>query len=76
MRVLHVESDDWEGAYVDGKLFRQGHSLDWNDWLKLLGLAGVNTEHIWLEEEFYGNYWNLPETEKELKQRLEELDGN
>jgi hypothetical protein len=50
--VVIVGGDDWEGIYIDGKLVREGHSIDSDDVLEALGIdyvsRGVNQE--WLEE--------------------------
>ena len=29
MKIDLVYGDDWEGVYIGGKLFNEGHTVDW-----------------------------------------------
>lgn len=36
INFIHSESGDWEGMYIDGKLFDEGHSLNLKEVLRML----------------------------------------
>jgi hypothetical protein len=40
--MVHAHFDDWEGLYIDGELFEEGHSLYWVRLLEKLIEKGVD----------------------------------
>ena len=56
--IVHVQGDDWEGCYVDGKLFSEGHHINW---LYVLRQLGHDTSQIEANYEWLNEIGNLPE---------------
>ena len=65
IRIDYVVGDDWEGVYVDGRLFDEGQSLRPEDWIRLIRThfhEDLQSEHR--EAEIDGH---LPERLSEVK---------
>lgn len=57
--IAESPSGDWEGLYIKGKLFIEGHSISRYDFIKALEKAGVlkknsiesyNVDEAWIEQ--------------------------
>lgn len=65
MELTYVMGDDWEGLYVDGEIFDQGHNLDWRYIIESLFNVGIETRYAdlgWLDQEGY-----LPESLEDVE---------
>ena len=44
--ITVVNSDNWVGIYMDGKLLSQGHSFSESE---VLGIVGLDVESVWVD---------------------------
>jgi hypothetical protein len=58
--IVHDNSGDWVGIYVDGKLVREGHSIQEED---VLDAIGIPNKSVWVDMEDS----RLPENLDEIK---------
>ncbi len=65
---VHDEGGDWEGVYVNGKLYAQNHMLSARDWLDLLFELGAQVSVVadWPGEK----YGHLPQAFDELQKQM------
>lgn len=58
---------DWEGLYLQGKIFRQGHSLTTDDFIELLEHLGYGVETDRIDDESMEKLgYNFPESYEEF----------
>ena len=57
--------DDWEGVYIDGKLFEEGHDADWLRVLEHLGHRIADS--IYADTEWLQARGSLPKDIKDVK---------
>lgn len=60
--TLATNYDDWEGLYIDGVLFTQGHQIRLQDLARALG---INIEEVACSD-YLGKYGNLPNSIDDL----------
>ena len=72
-KVVYVRTgNDWEGVYdvVTGKLVTEGHSVEYDEILMVLGIPEDTVHEIWIDgtpaEEKLSENGSLPETLSEL----------
>jgi hypothetical protein len=58
LHIIRSEDYDWIGLYKDGALVHQGHSIQEEDMLTLLGFVYGHTE--WTQEQFEENGGRCP----------------
>jgi len=67
MKIVHVQVDDWEALYVDGKLVDEGSSINWKHFIThnlKLDIDDLDADLDWLDD-----IGNLPDN---LEDVLEE----
>jgi hypothetical protein len=47
-KLVIVTGDDWQGIYIDGKLYNQGHSINYENVIENLGYT---IRHIYIEND-------------------------
>ena len=70
LTFISCESGDWEGLYVDGVLFEQGHSITTNDFLELISkyrhFSGVINTYELTDQQMEELGFLLPEKLNEI----------
>lgn len=62
--IVLVNSDDWQGIYIKGKLVYENHSISCQEFIKHAGLeCGYRTA----DEEFVAEQGGLPQDLEEVK---------
>lgn len=56
--VTIVNGEDWSGVYLGNLLWREGHSVDWED---LLEMVGVKIDSIYADCDWLCSRGTLPE---------------
>lgn len=64
MKATRVLAGDWEGLYIDGKLYAEGHSLRASD---VLDALDIPTETVTVDEEWMEDEGQLPDSLKDVK---------
>lgn len=64
-KITFVDSDDWEGLYINGELVLENHSLRIYDVLKALG---IKYEVINADDDWLASCGNLPENLTDVKE--------
>lgn len=76
-KLTVIQTDDWEGLYLDDRLITEGHSIDWKYVLEKLG---YNTEANYLSEkewiEYLGDGGALPQSLNELRMKIDSKKFN
>lgn len=62
--IIEVDGEDWAGLYINGKLYAEGDSLDWDVFFKMLL---PQTKTITADPEWVREVGNLPENLEEVK---------
>lgn len=68
--ITFVYADDWTGLYVDGRLQREGHSIEAWDALVLiqdLELDNFGLEYFWCDLDWIHDRGNLPDELSDVK---------
>lgn len=63
VQVTLVYGDEWEGAYINGRLVMEGHSLNWPYFLKrhVVGARLTSVESRAADTDWLDDVGNLPE---------------
>jgi hypothetical protein len=71
-KLVFVQTDDWQGFYVNGKLHNEGHKMEASDWLELLRESRYFTsiESFWVNEEYMHDLGNFPERFSDLPKEV------
>lgn len=64
--AVYVRVDDWEGLYLDGKLYSENNSINLGDELDGKTVSFYYRGYNPADEEYTTNAGNLPETYDEL----------
>ncbi len=63
--LLLLQSDDWDGLFIDGKLVTEGHSISLYKFCKILGIKvdfkEVDDEYMYEMGSFPENLDEIPE---------------
>lgn len=57
IRIYLVSGDDWEGLYINGKLEKEGHRIDFSNGMKVIA-EYINNEMSASEIKFMNYYVN------------------
>ena len=75
MEIVSVMSEDWNAIYVNGEKLVEGHSVNWEWFIRLLmekGLITYNLHEYELTDDAVEKIlkWNFPEKVSEFPKRL------
>jgi hypothetical protein len=63
-----VSGDDWSGAYIDGVLTHEGHSINIHDWLELVTMGITKTERLECDDAWLYKLGRFPKLLQDVKQ--------
>jgi hypothetical protein len=69
MGIVHVSCDDWNALYIDGKLFREGHSIHMEDWFDAIEtLTGGRPQSVEADDEWLLALGSYPKALADVKE--------
>ena len=72
--VVLVKSDDWQGLYINNKLWEEGHVINFHTIIKSCkdnNVSADDLEEVWVSEDYYENVLsiqgNFPDSYEDLE---------